>query len=70
MKNKKEKKGSSNFKKPKVQLKKISSRTLVKQLASTQGPLVREVPEREYSEDNRSLFFREEWKKAQGGKWI
>lgn len=51
------------FSKPKVKIKPIGTKKLISQFAKEQGALVKEVPEREYSDDDRSLFFKEEFKK-------
>lgn len=67
------KKIKPTFKKPKVKLEKYSAEKFVKQLGEQQGALVREIENRYANppQDNRSLYFKEEWKnekkKAFGG---
>ena len=77
LKNKKEKKEkdkSDSFKlgKPKAKIQSYSAVNLVKQIARESGGLVREVPEREFVQDNRSQFFKEEFIKArrEGNGWL
>ena len=50
----------------------ISSEKTLSRFAQTTGPVVREVEQKEVVQDNRSQFFREEFKKEEIGvnKWL
>lgn len=56
------------LKSPKTKFPSYSATKLVKRMGEEQGALVREVPEREVVQDNRSLFFDKELKKEKG--WL
>lgn len=49
------------LKKPSVSVPKYNSTKLLKQMANQQGALVRQVEPRELVQDNRSLFFKDEF---------
>lgn len=51
------------LKKPRVNIKKISSDKLLRQFGREASPLVRQVPEKEEYNEDRSLFFNKEYAK-------
>jgi len=61
------------LKKPKVEaIVGVSSRGTLSRLAKTTGPVVREVPPKEFVRDERSQFFTREFEKEERGlnKWL
>ena len=69
---KKTKKQTRVLKKPKAKITGISATKTLKSFAQTTGPVVREVEQKEIVQDNRSQFFREEFRKEEMGvnKWL
>jgi hypothetical protein len=61
-KKKAKKKYQKFFHKPKVKIQSYSAENLIKKLGKEQGSIVREIEEPEIKQDNRSLFFKEEFR--------
>ncbi len=66
------KKREKILKKPKAKIVGVSSVKTLSRFAQTTGPVVREVEQKEIVQDNRSQFFREEFRKEEMGvnKWL
>lgn len=58
--------------KPKAKIRGVDATKVVKQVADTTDPLVREAPEKEIVADNRSFYFKDEFikQRREDLKWL